>query len=110
MVWNCRVLKAELLLVGVICSIFLSDKIFFFFSSIYFHGVFGLIFALPALRCWLMLNNNNNFYAPPRCRASQSRMTFIDLSVAPINVHGDSIFNGVGLTGFKSKASASLLA
>ena len=35
-------------------------------------------------------------HAPPRCRTSQKRRTFISL-LSLWNDHGDSVFNGVGL-------------
>ena len=49
-------------------------------------------------------------YAPPRCRTSQYRRTFIPLSVSLWNDLSDPVFDGVGLAGFKSKANAFLLA
>ena len=49
-------------------------------------------------------------YATPRCRTSQYRRTFIPLSVSLWNDLGDPVFDGVGLTGFKSRANAFLLA
>ena len=48
--------------------------------------------------------------APPRCRTSQYRRTFILLSVHLWNDLSDSVFDGVGLAGFKSRANAFLLA
>ena len=43
-------------------------------------------------------------YAPPRCRTSQYRKTFIQLSVSLWNdLITDSVFDGVGLAGFKSR-------
>ena len=48
-------------------------------------------------------------YAPPRCRTSQYRMTFIPLSVSLWNDQVDPVFDGVGLTGFKSRSNAFLL-
>ena len=45
-------------------------------------------------------------YAPPRCRTSQYRRTFIPLSVSLWNDLSDPVFDGVGLTGFKSTANA----
>ena len=41
-------------------------------------------------------------YAPPSCRTSQYRRTFITLSVSLWNDLADPIFDGVGLAGFKS--------
>ena len=49
-------------------------------------------------------------YAPPRCRTSQYRRTFILLAVSLWNDLGDPVFDGVGLAGFKSRANAFLLA
>ena len=48
-------------------------------------------------------------YALPRCRTSQYRMTFIPLSVSLWNDLANP-FDGVGLSGFKSRANAFLLA
>ena len=45
-------------------------------------------------------------YAASRCRTSQCRMTFIRLSVSLCIDLGDSVFDGVGLAGFKSRANA----
>ena len=44
-------------------------------------------------------------YAPPRCS-----MAFIPFSVSLWNDLANSVFNGVGLAGFKNRANASLLA
>ena len=49
-------------------------------------------------------------YAPPRCRTSQYRRTFIPLSVSLWNDLVDPVFDGVGLAGFKSRFNAFLLA
>ena len=49
-------------------------------------------------------------YAPYRCRASQYRRAFVPLSVSRWNDLADSVFDGVGLAGFKSRANAFLLA
>ena len=49
-------------------------------------------------------------YAPSRCRTSQYRRTFIPLTVSLWNNLSDSVFDGVGLAGFKSRANAFLLA
>ena len=49
-------------------------------------------------------------YAPPRCRTSQYRRTFLLFSVSLWNDLSDPMFDGVGLAGFKSRANASLLA
>ena len=49
-------------------------------------------------------------YAPPRCRTSQYRRSFIPLSVSLWNDLADPVFDGVGLAGFKSRDNALLLA
>ena len=49
-------------------------------------------------------------YTPPRCRTSQHRRTFVHLSVSFWNVLADSVYDEVGLAGFKSVAIAFLLA
>ena len=49
-------------------------------------------------------------YAPPRCRTSQYRQTFISLSVSLWNDLSDPVFDGVGLMGFKTSANAFLSA
>ena len=45
-------------------------------------------------------------YAPPRCRTSLYRRTFVPLLVSFWNDLADPIFDGVGLAGFKSRANA----
>ena len=49
-------------------------------------------------------------HAPPRCRTSQYRRTFIFWSVSLWNDLCDPVFDDVGLAGFKSRANAFLLA
>ena len=49
-------------------------------------------------------------YAPPHCRTTQFRRTFIPLSVSLWNGLGDPVCDGVELTGFKSRANAFQLA
>ena len=49
-------------------------------------------------------------YAPPRCRTSQYRRTFIPLSVSLWNDLSYPVFDGVGQVGFKSWANTFLLA
>ena len=48
-------------------------------------------------------------YAPPRCRTLQYSRTFILFSVSLWNDLANSVFDGVGLSGFKSRANASSL-
>ena len=45
-------------------------------------------------------------YAPPRCRTSHYRKTFVRLSVSLRNDFADHVFDGVGLVGFRSGANA----
>ena len=42
-------------------------------------------------------------FAPPRCRTSQYRRTFVPLSVPLWNDLSEPVFGGVGLAGFKSR-------
>ena len=49
-------------------------------------------------------------YAPPLCRTSQYQMIFISLSMSLWNALADTLFDGVGLAGFKSRANVFLLA
>ena len=49
-------------------------------------------------------------HAQPRCRTLQYSRTFIPFSVSLWNDLARSVFDGVGLAGFKSRANASLLA
>ena len=49
-------------------------------------------------------------YAPPRCRTSQCRRTFILLSMSLWNDLSYPVFDGVGLACFKSRANAFLFA
>ena len=48
-------------------------------------------------------------YAPPRCRTSEYRITFVPLSASLWNDLADPVFDGVGQAGFKSKANALFL-
>ena len=49
-------------------------------------------------------------FAPPRCWTSQYLRSFVSHSVSIWNDLSDPVFDGVGLTGFKSRANAFLLA
>ena len=71
--------------------------------------------ALPLLyvpvrvtRCALVADRHS--FAPPHCRTSQYRRTFVPLSVSLWNDLSDPVFDGVGLAGFNSRANAFLLA
>ena len=48
--------------------------------------------------------------APPRCRTSHYRRSFVPLSVSLWNDLSVTVFDGVGLAGFKSRANAFLWA
>ena len=52
---------------------------------------------------------NRHSFAPPRCRTSQFRRTFVPLSVSLWNDLSE-VFDGVGLAGFKSRANTLRLA
>ena len=49
-------------------------------------------------------------FAPPHCRTSQYRRTFVPLSVSLWNDLSDPVFDGVEQACFKSRANAFLLA
>ena len=49
-------------------------------------------------------------YAPPRCRTSQYRRSFVLLSLSLWNDLSDPVSHTVGLAGFKSRDNAFLLA
>ena len=49
-------------------------------------------------------------FAPPRCITSQYPRTFVPLSVSLRNDLSDPVFDGVELSGFKSRANVFLLA
>ena len=56
------------------------------------------------------LVSHGHSFAPPRCRTSQYRRSFVPLSVSLWNDLSDPAFDGVGVAGFKSRANAFLLA
>ena len=49
-------------------------------------------------------------FAPPRCRTSQDRRSFVPLSVSLWNDLSDPVFDCVRLAGFKSRANVFMLA
>ena len=53
---------------------------------------------------------HSHSFAPPSCRTSQYRRSFVPLSVSLWNDLSDPVFDGVGLAGFKRRANAFLLA
>ena len=76
------------------------------------HPLYG---ALPVPYVSVMVTRgaviaHRHTYAPPRCRISKYRGTFILLSVSLWKDLGDPVFDGVGLVGFKSRVNAFLLA
>ena len=76
------------------------------------HPLYGSL-PVPYVPVWVTRGTviaHQYIYAPPRCRTSQYRRTFIPLSVSLWNDLGDPIFDGVGLAGFKNRANAFLLA
>ena len=54
--------------------------------------------------------SHRHLFAPPRCRTSQYRRTFVALSMSIRSDLNDRVCDGVGLSGFKSRANASLCA
>ena len=79
----------------------------------FFYGALPVPY-LPVLvtRCALVAYGYNYAvlctYAPPRCRTSQYRRTFIPLSVSLWNDLVDPVIDGVGLADFKRRANALL--
>ena len=67
----------------------------------------------PYVPAWVTLGAlvaHRYTYATPRCRTLQCSRTFIPFSVTLWNDLASSVFDGVGLAGFKSRSNASLLA
>ena len=65
---------------------------------------------VPALVTRGALVAHKHSFAPPRCRTSQYRRTFVPLSVSLWNDLSNPVFDGVLLAGFKTRANAFLLA
>ena len=65
-----------------------------------------LLLYVPARVTDGALVAHRHSFAPPRCRTSQYRRTFVPLSVSLWK----DLFDGVGLAGLKSRANAFLLA
>ena len=53
---------------------------------------------------------HRNLIALSRCRTSHYRRSFVPLSVSLWNDLSDPVFDGVGLSGFKSRTNALLVA
>ena len=76
------------------------------------HPLYGAL-PVPYVPVWVTCGAviaHRYTYAPPRCRTSQYRQTFVPFSVSLWNDLSDPLFDGVGLVGFKSRANAFLLA
>ena len=71
-------------------------------------GALPLAYVLSRFTRGALVAHRHSF-APPRCRISQSRRSFVPLCVSLWNDLSDPVFDGVGLAGFKSRASAFLL-
>ena len=61
---------------------------------------------VPVLVTLGALVTHRYIYAPPRCRTSQYRRTFVLLSVSLWNGLADPVFDGVVMAGFKRRANA----
>ena len=73
------------------------------------HSLYGAL-PVPLLITRGAVIEHRYTYAPPRCRTSQYRSTFIPVSASLWNDLSDPVFDGVGLAGFDSRANVSLLA
>ena len=71
-------------------------------------SVLPLPYVPARVACGALVAHMHSF-APPRCRTSQYRSSFVPLSVSLWNDLSDHVFDGVGLVGFKSRANAFLL-
>ena len=72
--------------------------------------LFMVLFPCRMFRCGFHAALHRYTYAPPRCRTSQYRRTFIPFSVSLWNDLSDPVFDGVGLAGFNGRANSFLLA
>ena len=85
-------------------------------TVIYFNSVRcwgSVVMPLPCVPARVtrgVLVAHRHSFAPPRCRTSQYRRSFVPHSVSVWNDLSDPVFDGVGLVGFKSRANAFLLA
>ena len=73
------------------------------------NGALPLPYVLARVTRGALFVHRHSF-APPRCRTSQYRRTFVPFSVSLWNDLSDPAFDGVGLAGFKRRANAFLLA
>ena len=72
-------------------------------------GALPLLYVTPRVTHGALLAHRQSF-APLCYRTSQYRRCFVPLSVSLWNDLSDSVFDGAGLVGFKSRANALLLA
>ena len=72
-------------------------------------GALPLPYVLARVTHGALVTHMHSF-APPRCRTSQYRRTFVPLTVSLWNDLSDPVLDGVGLVGFKSRTNAFLLA
>ena len=72
-------------------------------------GALPVLYVPVRVTCGALIAHRHTL-APPRCRTSQYRRTFIPLSVSLWNDLVDPVFDGVGLVGFKRRSNAFLLA
>ena len=72
-------------------------------------GALHLPYVPARVTCGALIDHRHSF-APPCCRKSQYRRSFVPLSVSLWNDLSDPVFDGVGLVGFKSRANAFLFA
>ena len=69
-------------------------------------ALLGPFVPVRVTRCALVAHRYT--YAPPSCRTSPCRWTFVPLSVSLRNDLTYPVFDGVGLAGFKSRANGIL--
>ena len=74
------------------------------------HPLYGALTVpyVPVLDIRSALTAHRYTYEIPSCRTSHYRRTFILLSVSLCNDLADPVFDGVGLSGFKSRVNAFL--
>ena len=72
-------------------------------------GALPLPYVLASVPRGALVAHRHSF-AAPRCRTSQYRRTFVPHSISLWNDLSDTVFDCVGLPGFKSRANSYLLA
>ena len=73
------------------------------------YGALSVLYVAVRVTCSDVVAHRYT-YAPPCCRTSQYRRIFIPMSVSLWNGLSDNVFDSVGLSGFKSRVNAFLLA